>query len=136
MTSDTAPWLLRQLATTFAMGDWVDEALCAQTDPELYFPEKGGSVQPAKKTCARCPVIDACRDYAVRYPTRLEGIWGGLSELERRPERAALGLPNAARQTDNGLFGCGTPAGYKAHYRRDEQPCESCRRAELSRRRR
>ena len=35
---------------------WQERALCAQTDPEAFFPEKGGSTREAKKICQRCPV--------------------------------------------------------------------------------
>jgi WhiB family transcriptional regulator, redox-sensing transcriptional regulator len=63
--------------------DWRDQALCAQTDPDLWFPEKGGSVQTPKATCARCPVRAECLAYALAHDVRF-GVWGGLSERERR----------------------------------------------------
>ncbi|MEO8815151.1 MAG: WhiB family transcriptional regulator [Mycobacterium sp.] len=62
---------------------WQDRALCAQTDPEAFFPEKGGSTRDAKKICQRCPVRNECLDYALGHDERF-GIWGGLSERERR----------------------------------------------------
>ena len=58
-------------------------ALCAQTDPEAFFPEKGGSTREAKRICLGCEVRDACLDYALANDERF-GIWGGLSERERR----------------------------------------------------
>ena len=62
---------------------WQERALCAQTDPEAFFPEKGGSTREAKRICLGCEVKDACLDYALAKDERF-GIWGGLSERERR----------------------------------------------------
>ena len=63
--------------------DWRDRAVCAQTDPEAFFPEKGGSTREAKKMCLGCPVRSECLEYALANDERF-GIWGGLSERERR----------------------------------------------------
>ena len=63
--------------------DWQERALCAQTDPEAFFPEKGGSTREAKRICASCEVRAECLDYALAFDERF-GIWGGLSERERR----------------------------------------------------
>jgi WhiB family redox-sensing transcriptional regulator len=62
---------------------WQDRALCAQTDPEAFFPEKGGSTRDAKRVCRRCPVRAECLEYALETDQRF-GIWGGMSERERR----------------------------------------------------
>ena len=62
---------------------WQERALCAQTDPEAFFPEKGGSTREAKKVCLTCDVRAECLDYALANDERF-GIWGGLSERERR----------------------------------------------------
>lgn len=62
---------------------WQADALCAQTDPEAFFPEKGGSTRDAKRVCSECPVREACLEYAMENDERF-GIWGGLSERERR----------------------------------------------------
>lgn len=62
---------------------WQDRALCAQTDPEAFFPEKGGSTREAKKICLGCEVRHECLEYALAHDERF-GIWGGLSERERR----------------------------------------------------
>ena len=62
---------------------WQERALCAQTDPEAFFPEKGGSTREAKRICMGCEVRDECLDYALAHDERF-GIWGGLSERERR----------------------------------------------------
>jgi WhiB family redox-sensing transcriptional regulator len=62
---------------------WQERALCAQTDPEAFFPEKGGSTREAKKICTQGPVRAECLEYALANDERF-GIWGGLSERERR----------------------------------------------------
>ena len=62
---------------------WQAEALCAQTDPEAFVPEKGGSTRDAKRVCGVCPVREECLQYAMDNDERF-GIWGGLSERERR----------------------------------------------------
>ena len=63
--------------------DPVNDALCAQTDPEAFFPEKGGSTRDAKRICSSCDVRGECLEYALNNDERF-GIWGGLSERERR----------------------------------------------------
>ena len=65
---------------------WADQALCAQADPEAWFPEAGAWAKLAKAICATCPVLGPCRAYALAHP-ELRGIWGGLSERERRAVR-------------------------------------------------
>ncbi|MCV7435222.1 WhiB family transcriptional regulator [Mycolicibacterium bacteremicum] len=62
---------------------WQERGLCAQTDPEAFFPEKGGSTREAKRICQGCEVRDRCLEYALANDERF-GIWGGLSERERR----------------------------------------------------
>nr|WP_148224286.1 WhiB family transcriptional regulator [Tropheryma whipplei] len=74
--------------------DWRARALCAQADPESFFPEKGGSTREAKKVCSSCAVRSECLEYALENDERY-GIWGGTSERERRilrQRRAASGL--------------------------------------------
>jgi WhiB family transcriptional regulator, redox-sensing transcriptional regulator len=70
--------------------DWQERALCAQTDPEAFFPEKGGSTREAKRICSGCEVRAECLEYALAHDERF-GIWGGLSERERRRLRRAAG---------------------------------------------
>ena len=77
--------------------DWYDEALCAETDPDAFFPEKGESTSAAKELCRACTARNACLDYALDNDERF-GVWGGLSERERRrlPRRSAG--PGTARR--------------------------------------
>jgi len=67
---------------------WVEAALCAQTDPDLFHPVKGGSNRAAKAVCARCDVRPDCLAYALGDPT-LDSVWGGTTETERRRIRRA-----------------------------------------------
>ncbi len=64
-------------------GDWWASAVCAQTDPELFFPETGNLPRDAKRVCARCPVCVECLEYALTHD-RVYGVWGGTTERERR----------------------------------------------------
>lgn len=62
--------------------DW-ERALCRQVDPDLFFPEKGGSIRDAKATCRACELRTQCLEYALDHDERF-GVWGGMSERERR----------------------------------------------------
>jgi WhiB family redox-sensing transcriptional regulator len=62
---------------------WKRRAVCAQTDPEAFFPEKGGSTRDAKRICLGCEVQAECLQAALDNDERF-GIWGGMSERERR----------------------------------------------------
>jgi WhiB family redox-sensing transcriptional regulator len=78
-----AETVLTSLVTALEPERWQDRALCAQADPEAFFPEKGGSTREAKKVCRACEVRAECLEYALDHDERF-GIWGGLSERERR----------------------------------------------------
>ena len=71
---------------------WQDRALCAETDPEAFFPEKGGSTREAKQVCRSCEVRAECLAYALEHDERF-GVWGGLSERERRLKERAGDAP-------------------------------------------
>lgn len=113
---------------------WQDSALCAQTDPDAFFPEKGGSTREPKKICLDCPVRQECLEAALARDERF-GIWGGLSERERRKlKRPTHSVPDAKppKPTKPSLpptWGpkCGTEAGMKAHARRGEYSCDACK---------
>ncbi len=77
--SDSAPLPFKEIDVL----GWHEQALCAQTDPEAFFPEKGGSTREAKRVCGSCDVKMECLEYALSNDERF-GIWGGLSERERR----------------------------------------------------
>ena len=110
----------------FLLGD--ADALCAETDPDAFYPEQGESTRAAKKICRRCELQDACLEWALENSERF-GVWGGTSERERR----AMSQPHASRKPINH----GTAGGYLAHYRRlepipDDDSC-GCRAAEARR---
>lgn len=62
---------------------WMDLGRCAETFPDAFFPEKGGSTREAKRVCRSCEVRAECLEYALDTDQRF-GIWGGMSERERR----------------------------------------------------
>ena len=63
---------------------WQDRALCRKLDPEAFFPTRGTQPDDAKEACVFCPVRYDCLAYAVERGDRY-GVWGGLTERERRP---------------------------------------------------
>jgi WhiB family transcriptional regulator, redox-sensing transcriptional regulator len=69
--------------TGFRAPEWMSAANCASTDPELFYPERGGSTREAKAICRSCPVVADCLSYAMEHQERF-GVWGALSERERR----------------------------------------------------
>ncbi|OIJ66381.1 WhiB family transcriptional regulator [Streptomyces mangrovisoli] len=70
---------------------WQQEALCAQTGADFFFPEPGSSVREAKRICGMCAIRTACLDYALANDERF-GVWGGLSEKERLDIRRSRAL--------------------------------------------
>jgi len=69
--------------------EWVKEALCAEVDPVIFFPEKGDRTVDAKNTCKACNVKTQCLEYSLTNNERF-GIWGGLTEHDRRKLRRNL----------------------------------------------
>jgi len=65
---------------------WQDYANCRGADADLFFPERGASTRRAKAICAACEVRGKCLDFAIDYGEKF-GIWGGMSERERRRVR-------------------------------------------------
>ena len=68
--------------------DWRHKAACLDEDPELFFPigNTGPAllqIEEAKQVCRRCEVRDACLQWALEAGQD-HGVWGGLSEDERR----------------------------------------------------
>lgn len=61
---------------------WRDDALCAEVDGDLFFPEKGEPATRARSICGRCLVSEECLAFALASNER-EGIWGGLTARER-----------------------------------------------------
>ena len=63
--------------------DWQVNARCHEVDPEIFFPERGGSSKAARAVCSQCTVRAQCLEYALNNKEQF-GIWGGTSERERR----------------------------------------------------
>ncbi len=95
---------------------WVTEAACAGMPATWFFPAIGVNATAQKAVCATCPVILACREYGLDEKF---GVWGGLTENERRKVRARAVLTDAHEH--------GTVAGHSAHLRRGTAPCRECR---------
>ena len=73
----------------FHREDWMEGAVCAQTDPELFFAEKGDWAKTirAKLVCRRCPVIEQCLAYALENNIQF-GVWGGTTVEQRKRLRS------------------------------------------------
>lgn len=76
------------------MSSWADSALCAQSDPELWFPEKGGTSSAAIDTCRQCPVATQCLEFALAHErtsmVNVDGVWGGTTAKQRKTMLADL----------------------------------------------
>src|SRR5947209_11308184 len=70
---------------------WQDQAACLGMDPDLFFPERGASTREAKSICRSCVVREDCLEFALRNGEKF-GIWGGMSERERRRVRRMRAL--------------------------------------------
>lgn len=79
---------LFDLLTHLVGGDFGGHPACTDVDPELFFPEPGeyAKAAEAKAVCAGCEIKAACLAYAVRH-VEPHGIWGGVSEDDRRMSR-------------------------------------------------
>jgi WhiB family redox-sensing transcriptional regulator len=75
---------------------WQDLANCLGVDPDLFFPERGASTKEAKEVCRGCVVRDQCLEYALANGEKF-GIWGGMSERERRRIRRQRALARRAQ---------------------------------------
>jgi WhiB family redox-sensing transcriptional regulator len=73
---------------------WQEFSNCLGVDPDLFFPERGASTREAKEVCRNCVVQGDCLEYALANSEKF-GIWGGMSERERRRIRRQR---NAERQ--------------------------------------
>ena len=76
---------------------WQDFANCKGADPDLFFPERGASTRQAKSICRECSVREECLEFAIVSSEKF-GIWGGLSERERRKIRKERQIAAAARR--------------------------------------
>jgi len=80
------------LGSNEADQNWRAHALCADTDPDIFFAPGALEHKMAKRICAGCPVRSECLSYAMDAPVD-HGVWGGLTERERRRWRRRAGSP-------------------------------------------
>lgn len=82
---------LSEFFATLQREPWMSEGVCAETDPEEFFPEQGGSTRMARLVCLACPVTAECLEYAMVHYEAFgqHGIWGATTSRERRKLRRA-----------------------------------------------
>jgi WhiB family redox-sensing transcriptional regulator len=91
-------YLLLEALTPYTQqeAEWRNKAACTNSNPDLFFPTRGtahATIQEARQICNTCPAKQQCYEYAIQHADRsLEGIWAGLTALERRKERRRLGI--------------------------------------------
>lgn len=64
--------------------EWKAEAICAQTDYVIFYPETGESREPALKVCKGCPVVEQCLTEAIKQRDWWYGIRAGMTPEQRR----------------------------------------------------
>jgi WhiB family redox-sensing transcriptional regulator len=89
---------LHELRAALAFDDlaWHDRANCKGANADLFFPERGASTRAAKAICRECQVRAECLEFALRSGETF-GIWGGMSERERRRARRERQVASARR---------------------------------------
>jgi WhiB family redox-sensing transcriptional regulator len=96
---DRGEWQLSDLVEMVlqqsAVRTWQRQANCMGVDPDLFFPERGASTREAQEVCRGCVVREDCLEYALANGEKF-GIWGGLSERERRKIRRRRALERRA----------------------------------------
>jgi WhiB family transcriptional regulator, redox-sensing transcriptional regulator len=80
---------------------WQSRANCMGVDPDLFFPERGASTKEAKEVCRGCVVKDECLEFALQNSEKF-GIWGGMSERERRRVRRSRAQAARAKEVSAG----------------------------------
>ena len=88
---------------------WRELAACRGAELNLFFPERGESADSARRICAACPVRQPCLDYAITNRI-VHGIWGGLTERERRALRSRW--VRATRRERDKAIAAASAAGY------------------------
>jgi WhiB family redox-sensing transcriptional regulator len=98
MSFITRPLDLEELRSTLVFHDlsWHDRANCKGANADLFFPERGASTRSAKAICRECQARGDCLEFALRSGEKF-GIWGGLSERERRRVRRERQVASARR---------------------------------------
>lgn len=113
---------------------WKELAACARTNRRLDFFAEIPSAEVVQ-TCASCPVVDACRNYALQYEPY--GYWGGMTENQREAERRNRSMKithikqesvvsQKAQNKPLPNIIHGTPGGYQQERKRGVAPCKDC----------
>jgi WhiB family redox-sensing transcriptional regulator len=103
---------------------WTVDALCPEVDPEIFFPDRGGSTKEARSICARCSTTALCLEYALSFERTTgavqPGVYGGLSPMQRRRllRRSQVHLNIPCPQ------GCGRMLASKAAVGRHRRSCD------------
>jgi len=84
-----------------AQQSWFHQSACREVETDVFFPTSTGpmSSRRAKAICATCGVRVECLVFALRH-REVEGIWGGLTERERRSVMRRAGGASVVRQED------------------------------------
>lgn len=98
--------MTRRPIPSIQLWEWQQEGLCRTTNPETFFHpdgERGPSLrwrdQRAVAVCQQCPVIQECREHALRVREPY-GVWGGLTESERQEILGARDAEAVHRKRD------------------------------------
>ena len=105
------PWHRTLAVPARFAAHWRELAACRGTDLEVFFPGRDESAGPARQACAVCPVRQPCLDYAITNRIAY-GVWGGLTERERRALRS--GWVRASRREREKAILAAEAAGYTA----------------------
>lgn len=114
--------------------DWQKDASCGEYPVEWWYPERGAPrtfIDRARNICADCPIRIKCLQYALYHNERI-GIWGGTTPDERKQlAKTSSDIRQTARThtVKRKPVKHGTYGGWAQHIRRDEEPCEPCRKA-------
>lgn len=85
-------------------GNWADDANCLGMNPDIFFPTRGEDVRYAQSICRACDVQVECAHYALNQNDTLQGIWGGLTQRDRRRiRRGRAATRSRQRSTDQGV---------------------------------
>lgn len=119
---------------------WREQAKCKGMDPDVFHPDlnKPSEIEAIKAICNACPVQHDCAEHAINDGEPF-GIWGGLTERERRIARRKRGLSDITRRhlhlavvntrVVKPPAECGTSSGYERHRRLREAACDECKEA-------
>jgi hypothetical protein len=83
---------------------WVEQAICSETDPEMFFPNAGESNREAKRVCYGCPVRAECLRFALENG-EAHGVWGGFSDRERKKMRPGRRTSHCANDHEYAVTG-------------------------------